>query len=102
MRNQTTKFVLYALHIRCDTALRLFFCFSSLLFFPLLFFFLALFGGITFTLVRKFQVEFMAALYLASNMHEPTFKPVPVPHLFPLLLQPSSLSFPNFAAASGQ
>lgn len=27
--------------------------------------------------MRKFQVEFMAALYLASNMHEPPFKPVP-------------------------
>jgi len=35
--------------------------------------------GITFTLLRKFQVEFMAALYLASNMHEPAFKPLPIP-----------------------
>jgi len=31
---------------------------------------------ITLTLVRKFQVEFIAALYLASNMHEAAFKPL--------------------------
>lgn len=56
-----------------EKPLRLFFCLLS--------FFHSFFGhffrGITFTLVRKFQVEFMAALYLASNMHEPPFKPVP-------------------------
>lgn len=51
------------------------------------------FGGITFTLVRKFQVEFMAALYLASNMHEPPFKPVPVP---PTTLPPSRAPFACF------
>lgn len=50
--------------------------FRSFFLFGHFFFF---FWGITFTLVRKFQVEFMAALYLASNMHEPPFKPVPVP-----------------------
>lgn len=57
--------------------LRIFFLLPSFV----LSFFLGTFfwGGITFTLVRKFQVEFMAALYLASNMHEPPFKPVPVP-----------------------
>lgn len=31
---------------------------------------------ITLTLVRKFRVEFIAALYLASNMHETAFKPL--------------------------
>lgn len=31
---------------------------------------------IALTLARKFRVEFIAALYLASNMHEAAFKPL--------------------------
>lgn len=62
IRNQTTKFSGPQLSVhRCVRG-------------PVLDFF----SGITFTLLRKFRVEFMAALYLASNMHEPAFKPVPV------------------------
>lgn len=51
---------------------------SATVSFLLFFYFLFLEDSwrITLTLVRKFGVEFIAALYLASNMHEAAFKPL--------------------------
>jgi len=49
--------------------------FASLLTFPFFFFFVDPWH-IALTLARKFRVEFIAALYLASNMHEAAFKPL--------------------------
>jgi len=50
--------------------------FASLLTFPFFFFLFVDPWRIALTLARKFRVEFIAALYLASNMHEAAFKPL--------------------------